>query len=114
MRFIVNGLKNHTTGIYISGKRFKSLQEIKSIFAKILKSYKPEEIVKEEDEELLKGLLQYHTKAQEKLQNFKCFEVNFHEQYKETKCFFIVKESGDKEDFSYVQCIKNISKELKD
>lgn len=25
MRFVVNGLKNHTTGIYISGKRFKSL-----------------------------------------------------------------------------------------
>ena len=34
-----------------------------SIFAKILKSYKPEELVKEEDEELLKGLLEYHTKS---------------------------------------------------
>lgn len=25
MRFIINGIKNHSSGIYVSGRRFKSL-----------------------------------------------------------------------------------------
>ena len=64
---------------------------MKSVYGKILSVYKLEERLNEEDEELLKGLLDYHPKKSEKMENFKCFEVGFHPTYKETKCFIIVK-----------------------
>lgn len=55
--FVILGLKNHKSGIYINDKKFKSLSELKSVFGKILSIYKNEERLKEDDEELLKGLL---------------------------------------------------------
>lgn len=111
---MILGLKNHKTGIYINDKKFKSLSEMKGVYGKILSIYKNEEILNEEDEELIKGLLSYHPKFNEKMSNFKCFETGMHPDFKETKCFFIVRQDGTKEDFSYVKCIREIASKIKD
>ena len=58
-------------------------------------------------------LLKYHEKGEEKLKDFDFFEVNLHPKFTDTKCFFVVRKDGSKEDFSYVKCVKEIAKMIK-
>lgn len=57
--------------------------------------------------------MKYHTKGEEKLKDFEYFTVDLHPEFKDTKCFFVVKKDGTKEDFSYVKCMREISKMIK-
>ena len=107
--FIVDGLLSTKKGIYLGHRKFKSLTELKDQFGKYLKSANPGQKVEEPEASLLKELLRYHAKADEKLKELDHFEVNFHPEFKDTKCFLAVKLDGAKEDFSYVKCIKKIS-----
>lgn len=54
----------------------------------------------------MKDVLQFHENALAKLENFDHFVVGFSEKFPDTKCFWIVKKDGAKEDFSYVKCSK--------
>jgi hypothetical protein len=58
-------------------------------------------------------LLNYHDKKDAKKAQLKHFTVGTHPEHTETRCFFIVKEDGTKEDFSCVKCIKNLEDSLK-
>lgn len=107
--FIVDGLLSTKKGIYLGHKKFKSLTELKDYFGKYIKSAQPGQKVEEPETSLLKELLRYHAKADEKVKELDHFEVNFHPEHKETKCFLVVKTDGSKEDFSYVKCVKKIS-----
>jgi Protein of unknown function (DUF3223) len=49
-----------------------------------------------------------HEKGAEKLKGMKSFTVGFHPEYEETRCFFILKEDGSKEDFSLTKCIAKL------
>ena len=62
------------------------------------------------DAEFVKELLGLHEKADEKMKNFDHFEVNTHPQYDKTRCFFVVRKDGSKEDFSLTRCIMNLEK----
>lgn len=64
--------------------------------------------VKEPHETMLKELLKHHEKGEKKLDNFDHFTVDIHPEFKETRCFFIVRKDGSKEDFSAKKCIANI------
>jgi hypothetical protein len=55
--FEIKGLLSHKNGIYIGQKKFRSLQEVKGIFNKILKSYTSGQNLSEDDEEMVKGLI---------------------------------------------------------
>lgn len=57
--------------------------------------------------------MNYHPKCEKKLENFDHFEIDLHPEHKDTYCFFIVKKDDTKEDFSYVKCIKEISRLIK-
>jgi hypothetical protein len=48
----------------------------------------------------LKELLTYHDKGEEKSKGLKNFTVDIHPVHKDTRCFFVVREDGTKEDFS--------------
>jgi len=111
--FIVDGLLNTKKGIYLGYRKFKSITELKDYFGRYLKSAAVGQTVDEPEASLLKELLKYHARGDEKVKDIERFEVNMHPEYKDTKCFFIVKHDGTKEDFSYVKCVKKISAMVK-
>lgn len=59
-------------------------------------------------------LLKHHEKAEEKLKGAKDFTVSLHPEYKQTRCFFVIKEDGSKEDFSFHKCLTNMVAKLGD
>ena len=111
--FDVDGLLSHKKGIYLGTKKFRSLGEVKSIYSKMLKGIKEGETIAEESGQYLKDLLKYHNKGEEKMKDFDHFEVGLHPEHNDTKCFFVVRKDGSKEDFSYVKCLKEIAKMIK-
>lgn len=111
--FDVDGLLSHKKGIYLGNRKFKSISDLKSIFSKLIKGVKQGEKIPQPEEQFLKDLMKYHEKGEDKLKDFDHFTVDLHPKYSDTKCFFVVKTDGSKEDFSYVKCIKEISKMVK-
>lgn len=63
------------------------------------------------DEEFMKEIIKFHHKKDEKMKDFECFEVGQHPDYDKTRCFFVVKKDGKKEDFSVAKCIANLEKQ---
>lgn len=61
---------------------------------------------------MLKALLVYHKSGETKLKELDHFTVDVHPEYKDTRCFFVVKADGTKEDFSAVKCISNLEEKL--
>jgi len=44
------------------------------------------------------------------LKGFSHFEAGEHPDFAKTRCFFIVRKDGEKEDFSIAKCIQNLEK----
>jgi len=61
---------------------------------------------------MLKALLVYHEKGEQKLENLDHFTVDIHPEFKDTRCFFAVKADGSREDFSAVKCLANLEAKL--
>ncbi len=57
--------------------------------------------------------MKYHDSGDKKMDGFDHFTVDVHPKFTDTKCFFVVRKDGTKEDFSYVKCMKEISKMIK-
>jgi len=57
--------------------------------------------------------MKYHDSGDKKMEGFDHFTVDVHPKFSDTKCFFVVRKDGTKEDFSYVKCMKEISKMIK-
>ncbi len=62
------------------------------------------------DEEFIKEILKFHEKHESKMNNFDHFEAGEHPNYEKTRCFFVVRKDGSKEDFSISKCIFNLEK----
>ena len=62
------------------------------------------------DEEFMKELVKFHEKGEAKLANFDHFVVGEHPDYAKTRCFFVSRKDGNKEDFSISKCILNLEK----
>lgn len=60
------------------------------------------------DSDFMQELLKFHSKAAEKSADLEGFEVGPHPDFLKTRCFFIVKTNGTKEDFSVSKCIQNL------
>lgn len=56
-------------------------------------------------------LLKHHDKAEEKLKGAKDFTVGLHPEFQQTRCFFVVKEDGSREDFSFHKCLSSLAGE---
>ena len=63
------------------------------------------------DEEFMKELLKFHDKGEAKSKDFASFEVGEHPDFAKTRCFFVVRKDGTKEDFSISKCIINLEKQ---
>lgn len=57
-------------------------------------------------------LLQYHQKGGAKLANKKHYVVDVHPNFSDTRCLFVVKEDGTREDFSILKCINKIEEKF--
>lgn len=66
------------------------------------------ERVEGNDLDFIKELIQFHDKKDSKLKDFAGIEVGTHPSFEKTRCFFIVKKDGSKEDFSVTKCIMNL------
>lgn len=92
------GKKNREQNwIELNHKKYEDVGKIKNIIKNLLAKSPDGAIIKEPDQSMLKELLKYHDNAEKKLENFKHFTVDVHPNYKETRCFFVVKEDGTKE-----------------
>ena len=49
-----------------------------------------------------------HEKGEAKLRDFDSFEVGEHPDYAKTRCFFVARKDGTKEDFSISTCITRL------
>ncbi len=60
------------------------------------------------EEEFMKEIIKNHDKHDEKMKDFSHFIVDEHPNYRNTRCFFVVRADGTKEDFSMSKCIKKM------
>ena len=70
--------------------------------------YKDDEKLKKADEEFITDILKFHDKYAEKSKGFDHYVVGVHPEFNKTRCFFIVKKDGKKEDFSVSKCLNNL------
>lgn len=88
-----------------AGKKYRNHDELKTVFKNLLAKTRNGGEIDDKNSRLLKELLKYHEKSEEKLKECKSFSVDFHPVYKQTRCFFIVREDGTREDFSLHKCL---------
>ena len=98
--------------VFLAGLKFKTLNEVRNFFKKLLKSKKPKDKVDGLDSKMLEELIKFHPKHAAKTKDFEGFVVDFHPDYPETKCFLVEASEGVTRDFSYVKCIKILADSL--
>ena len=84
------------------------LNKVKSKSRAILNIVKDGEKLAKADEEFMTDLIKFHHKHEEKMKDFDHFEVGPHPEFNKTRCFFVAKKDGKKEDFSVSKCINNL------
>lgn len=89
------------------------INKVKSKARAILNNVKDGEKIGENDHKFLAELLKFH-ENKDKGKDLESFEVNPHPQFNKTRCFFVVKKGGDKEDFSISKCIGNLEMKTAD
>jgi len=62
------------------------------------------------DVNFIKELLELHDKGEAKLKDFDHFTVDEHPDFAKTRCFFVGRKDGTKEDFSLSKCVQNLEK----
>jgi hypothetical protein len=94
----------------IAGVYYADINKVKSKARAILNLKKDGEKLAGNDEEFMKELIKFHDKGDDKMKDFEGFEVGVHPDYEKTRCFFVLKKGGAKEDFSVSKCITNLEK----
>ncbi|GER27142.1 hypothetical protein STAS_02825 [Striga asiatica] len=101
----VKGLGRATVG----PKTFGSSVEIFDYFYKLLHAWPTNLNINKYEHIMLLELLQKgHTDAERKIgKGIEAFQVRFHPQFK-SRCFFLTKEDGSTDDFSFRKCVDHI------
>ena len=89
----------------IAGVYYKDINKVKSKSRAILNLLKDGETLEEADAQFMTEILKFHDKHDEKMKDYDHFEVGVHPEFVKTRCFFVVKKDGKKEDFSVSKCI---------
>lgn len=84
------------------------INKVKSKSRAILNNIKDGEKLSDSDSAFMKELLKFHDKAADKQKDLSHIEVGPHPEYTKTRCFFVVKNDGSKEDFSVSKCTHNL------
>jgi len=105
------GGKREKLSYEIAGVYYSDINKVKSKARAILNLKKDGEKLAGNDEEFIKELVKFHEKHEQKMKDFESFEAGEHPDYEKTRCFFIVRKDGSKEDFSISKCIYNLEKQ---
>jgi hypothetical protein len=89
----------------IAGIHYMDINKVKSKSRAILNIKRDGETLDAPDEEFMKEILRHHSKFEAKMVDFASFEVGPHPEFVKTRCFFVVRKDGTKEDFSVSKCI---------
>jgi len=89
----------------IGGIKFTNILKVKSKGRAIMNLKENGSKLEGYDEEFLKVLLSNHEKHADKMKDFDHFSVDTHPDYPNTRCFFVVRKDGSKEDFSMSRCV---------
>lgn len=81
------------------------INKVKSKSRAILNIKKDGETLEQADADFMTEILKFHDRSAEKMSDFDHFEVGPHPEFIKTRCFFVVKKDGSKEDFSVSKCI---------
>ena len=102
------GKKKFRGKIDFLGTAYPSLDALKAVFKALIVKTKNEEVIPEPGRSQLLELLKHHEHGEEKLKGVKDFTVSLHPEYKQTRCFFVLRDDGTKEDFSFHKCLNNM------
>lgn len=92
----------------IAGTTYVNINKVKSK-AKVIMNMKDDgQKLEGYEEEFMKEIIKHHDKHDEKMKDFSHFTVYEHPDHKNTRCFFVVRSDGTKEDFSMSKCIKKM------
>lgn len=94
------------------GQKYNDINQIKSLFKNILCRNPNNKPLPSKETDLVKELLGYHANGEQKLKDLKHFVVDVNPNYVDTRCLFVVRNDGTREDFSIVKCIDNLEKKL--
>ena len=100
--------KRQKQSFTIAGIYYMDINKVKSKSRAILNLKKDGETLDKADEDFMKEILKFHDKAEEKSKDLDHFEVGCHPEFVKTRCFFVAKKDGSKEDFSVSKCINNL------
>lgn len=95
-----------------AGEKYTDIVSIKNLFKGILGRTANGQKIIAPYHDLLKELLANHDKGEQKLESLSHFTVDVHPEYKDTRCFFAVKNDNSKEDFSAVKCLANFEAKI--
>ena len=101
-------MKRAKTSYEIAGVYYLDINKVKSKSRAILNLKKDGERLADNDEAFVKEIISFHERSEEKLGDFSHFEVGTHPQFDKTRCFFVVRKDGTKEDFSITKCIQKL------
>jgi hypothetical protein len=93
-------------------QRYYNISKLRNIFRDILTKTGDDDKVPEPDHSMLLELLKYHDKFEEKSEDLDHFTAGQHPEYKQTRCFMVVKKDGSKKDWSSTKCLDNIKKKF--
>jgi hypothetical protein len=95
--------------IELGKEKYNNIILIKQLARKILNETKDGEKIEGKNAEFIKDILKYHHNYDNKIKDFDHFTTGKPKDFNFSRCFFIVKKNGEKEDFSIQKCIETIS-----
>lgn len=101
-------MKRTKTSYEIAGVYYLDLNKVKSKSRAILNLKRDGDRLEGNDEAFVKEIISFHERTDAKMANFDHFEVGTHPTYEKTRCFFVVRKDGAKEDFSITKCIQKL------
>jgi len=108
--------------IYVAGTKFASVDHLRQCVREVIAKTGEGESIQQEAPafKVIKALLSYHPRSEDKLKDLAHFKVATHEaasqenskgkQSKPAKCLFVVRSGGEEEDFSVNKCITELAK----
>lgn len=90
------------------GVTYPTVESLKALFKALIVKTKNDAVIEGEGDKQLRELIKHHELAEERMKDIKGFTVALHPEYKQTRCFFVLKNDGSREDFSFHKCISRL------
>mmetsp|Transcript_25662 Transcript_25662/g.22684 ORF Transcript_25662/g.22684 Transcript_25662/m.22684 type:complete len:217 (+) Transcript_25662:405-1055(+) len=93
-------------------QRYNNISKLRGIFRDLIQQSSNGEKFKDAEHTMLLELLKFHEAFEQKAKDLDHFTVDQHPEYKSTRCFFVVRKDGTREDWSFQKCLEAIKKKF--